>query len=102
MIHLTLSEAGRPFCGCPHNSTDSFFQAVYAPVAELREDICPACLSIWNESDVRFYLETIQSGYHVWVTVNGLTVSTATFDDADHKHPRQAAKVWLKSQGAKG
>lgn len=102
MIHLTLSEAGRPLCGCPRNTTDSFFQATHTPIEELLADICPTCLEVWDSADVRFYLEPARTGYHAWVSVDGLTITTAIFEDDDHKHPYRSAQQWLRQQGAKG
>jgi Zn-finger nucleic acid-binding protein len=95
MIHLSLSFESRPLCG----THESAMVATQTPIEEL--DVCPTCLSVWNGSDVRYHLEPIRTGYHVWVTVNGLTVATETFHNADYKHPCRSAQQWLRENGAK-
>ena len=108
MIHLTLTGpmAGAPICGGHRNDDDQYSHAVYTPVDKLRDKICPACLAVWDDSDVQpeYHVEATMFGYHAWVDCDGITVATEHFDKSDYANVADcydAVDAWLKDQGSK-
>ena len=100
MIHLSLAAGTRPLCG----TRETAMVATQTPIEELRECICPACLAVWYDGIVDYYIEPTRAGLSARVEFDGLTIATALFDDSDYRHPQQtlrAARQWLRERGAK-
>ncbi len=99
MIHLSLNYCSRPLCG----QRDLAMVATDTPIEEMRADICPDCLAVWDDATIDYIMEPTRVGLSARVEFDGLTILTTLFDDADYRHPHQtlrAAQQWLRQQGA--